>query len=87
MTRGHIFKTLHLGKETTIIEKSPERSNLLYVAKYVKARMPFEHIFGGVLTELQEYGAKTDKTMIYCQTRKQATIIFRTFTAFSGGGL
>jgi len=87
VTRVHIFKTLHLGKETTIIEKSPERSNLLYVAKYVKARMPFEHIFGGVLTELQEYGAKTDKTMIYCQTRKQATIIFRTFTAFLGGGL
>ena len=82
-----IFDTLHLGPETVLIEKSPDRSNLKYSTIYITKSMPFEQIFANVITELKDNGKNAGRTIIYCQTRKQFAIIFRTFTLFLGGKL
>lgn len=83
-TRSKIFETLQLGPQTVIIEKSPDRPNLKYSAVYVNKSQPFEQIFAEVIKDLKDNGKMAERTMIYCQTRKQCAIIFRTFTLFLG---
>lgn len=83
-TRLKIFDTLRLGPETVIIEKSPDRPNLKYSAIYVSKSQPFEQRFAEVIKELKECGKMAERTMIDCQTRKQCTVIFRTFSLFLG---
>ena len=83
-TRSKIFETLQLGPQTVIIEKSPDRPNLKYSAVYINKSQPFEQIFAEIINELKDKGKITERTMIYCQTRKQSAIIFRTFTLFLG---
>lgn len=70
-----------------IIERSPERTNLKYTSVYIAASMQFEQIFRDVIEELKEHGSETERTMIYCQIRKQTSIIFRTFSLFLGDQL
>lgn len=85
-TRLKIFATLHLG-QPVIIERSPDRPNLKYSATYVNKSLPFQQIFQEIIKELRENGPNTARTMIYCQTRKQSAIIFRTFTMLLGNNL
>lgn len=83
-TRQKIFETLQLGPKTIVIEKSPDRPNLKYSAMYISKSQPFEQIFGEVIKELKEHGKMAERSMIYCQTRKQCALIFRTLTLFLG---
>ena len=48
-TRVKIFDTLHLGPETVMVEKSPDRPNLKYSAIYITKSMPFEQILASVI--------------------------------------
>ena len=75
-TRSKIFETLQLGAQTVIIEKSPDRPNLRYSAVYINKSQPFEQIFAEVIKELKDNGKSTERTMIYCQTRRQCAMIF-----------
>lgn len=86
-TRSKIFETLQLGPQTVTIEKSPDRPNLKYSAVYINKSQPFEQIFAEVIKELKDRGKIAERTMIYCQTRKQCAIIFRTLTLFLGDNL
>ena len=86
-TRVKIFQTLHLGPQTAVVERSPDRPNLKYSAIYINKSQPFEQIFSELIKELKECGKKAERTMIYCQTRKQCAILFRTFSLFLGDKL
>ena len=71
-TKAKIYEPLDLDKEKTIIiEKSPERSNLMYSFQCIDNDMKIQNIFNKVISEVREKGEKCTKTIIYCQTRKQ----------------
>lgn len=71
---------LELKKEETMsIERSSERPNLMYSMQYIDNDLELTDIFGDVITEVKQHKEKTTKTIIYCQTRKQAAILWRSF--------
>lgn len=78
------METLYLAPQTVVIEKSPDRSNLKYSAVYIQKSHPFEQIFAEAIKGIKEHGKMAERAMIYCQTRKQCAVIFRTFTFFLG---
>ena len=79
-TKRKIFEVLDLDKEKTFtIEKSPERSNLVYSFQYIDNDMEIQNIFNEVISEVREKAEKCTKTIIYCQTRKQTAVVWRAF--------
>jgi ATP-dependent DNA helicase RecQ len=87
-TKSKIFEVLDMSKEKTVcIEKSPERSNLVYSFHYIDNDLELQNIFNEVITEVQEKGGKCARTIIYCQTRKQAALVWRAFKVSLGKGM
>eukprot|EP00112_Aurelia_sp_Birch-Aquarium-sp1_P024204 Seg753.8 transcript_id=Seg753.8/GoldUCD/mRNA.D3Y31 product="ATP-dependent DNA helicase RecQ" protein_id=Seg753.8/GoldUCD/D3Y31 len=77
-TKQKIFELLQLDLfSTAVVEKSPCKDNLRFVVKYVERDRSFVSIFGWLITDLMLKSIKTDRTLIYCQTRKQCSLIYR----------
>ena len=84
-TKRKIFEVLDLNKEKTFsIEKSPERFNLLYSFQYIDNDLELQNIFNEVISGVKEKGEKSTRTTIYCQTRKQAALVWRAFQVALG---
>ena len=84
-TKQQILDTLHLSvNDIQMVEQSPDRPNLLYVSQYLDKNEPLEKEFGSLITELKTKGTNTPRTLIYCQTRKQCSVLFRMFEVFLG---
>ena len=49
--------------------------------------MPLEMVFGGLIDEVFQKGATTERTIIYCQTRKHCGLLFRLFKINLGNNL
>ncbi|XP_048584772.1 LOW QUALITY PROTEIN: ATP-dependent DNA helicase Q-like SIM [Nematostella vectensis] len=81
-TREQILDSLHLSLNDSIIKQSPDRANLTYVSSYLDKNEPLQHQFGGLIKEIQKMGKDTPRTIIYCQTRKQCSILFRMFEIY-----
>ena len=76
---------LELNVSTTFcIEKSPLRSNLCYNFIYIEKNTPLEIIFRFLIKEVKQENTKTPRTLIFCQTRKQCAILFRTISVALG---
>lgn len=45
---------------------------------------PLDKVFGKLIEEISENGHNTNRTFIYCQTRKQCAVIFRMFEVYLG---
>lgn len=87
-TKQQIWKTLHLSEnEMKIIEQSPDRPNLFYVKSYLEKSENIEAAFSSLICEVKELNTKTDRTLIYCQTRKQCSVLFRVFEVYLGNYL
>ena len=41
--------------------------------------MPLEMVFRGIIDEMLQNGSTTERTLIYCQTRKHCGLILRLF--------
>ena len=79
-TKSEILKTLHLDdKEIKIIEQNPIRPNLKYYIHYLDNSVSFSTAFSSLINELKAEGKQTPRTLIYCQTRKQCSVLFRVF--------
>ena len=84
-TKRKIFEVFdHKKEETFSIEKSPERPNIVYSIQYIDDDLEFSDVFNEVISEVKERKDKCTKTLVYCQTRKQAAIIWRTFKVALG---
>ncbi len=80
-----IFEVLVLCKEKTFsIQKSPERFNLLYSFQYIDNDLELQNIFIEVISGVKEKGEKSTRTIIYCETRKQAALVWRAFQVALG---
>eukprot|EP00795_Rhopilema_esculentum_P010124 gene10124-18787_t len=79
-TKAAIYSVLNLESSSMhVIEKSPMKNNLLFFSKYVSNDTKFEVLFSELLDELAEKGVETIRTIIFCQTRNQCALIWRTF--------
>jgi superfamily II DNA helicase RecQ len=58
-TQFQILESLHIS-EVHKIERSPDRSNLMYILKRVKKDMPLEDVFGNLIEELKANGSNTE---------------------------
>ena len=67
-----------------MIEMSPDRGNLLYAAKYLDKNDPIEMTFSSLIFELKANNVSTPRTIIYCQTRKQCSVVYRIFEVYLG---
>lgn len=84
-TKQQILATLQLSlDEVKMIEKSPDRPNLSYVAHYLDKNEPIEAAFSSLICEVKSRNVTTPRTMIYCQTRKQCSVLFRLFQIYLG---
>ena len=80
---------MHLSGEDIkfIIEQSPDRPNIKYCAQYLDKNKPLEVSFSTLIEELKTMRRNTPRTLIYCQTRKQCSVLFHMFEVFLGHGI
>ena len=80
LTKDKIFEVLGLIKmRTYVFEKSPLKHNLRFSVEYVANNMPIDKIFAPLLENLKRNNCKTARVIIFCQTRNQVALIWRTF--------
>ena len=78
-TKKNIFRTLNLDQLSChVIEHSPERPNVHFSVKYLDKNMPVSSTFNTFL-ELQVSSSSCQRTMIFCQTRKQCALLYSVF--------
>lgn len=82
------FNSLHIPiKKLYTVKRSPNRNNLKYSLQYIDNNMPLEMVFRGIIDEVLQNGVTTERTFIYCQTRKHCGLIFRLFEIHLGDNL
>lgn len=65
-----------------MIQQSPDKANILYTKQYLDKNDLIEKQFGSIIDEVKMFGIDTPRTIIYCQTRKQCSVLFRRFEVF-----
>lgn len=84
-TKNAIYRMLNLNVFSTFsIEKPPLRGNISYQFAYLNKDKPLDCVFGPLIEELKDKGEETERCIIFCQTRKQCSIIYRLFNAVLG---
>ena len=87
-TKGELLNTLHLsGEDIKIIEQSPDRPNIKYCAQYLDKNEPLQASFSTLIEELKTMRGNIPETLIYRQTRKQCSVLFRMFQVFLRHGI
>ena len=80
-TKQKIYELLQLSlNSTAVVEKSPCKDNLRFAVKYMERDRSFDSIFGWLINDFMLNSIKTERTLIYCQTRKQCSLIYRYFS-------
>ena len=81
-SKHEILESLNLSSNTTVIQQSPNRKNIKYTKHYLDKKCPLEVQFGFLINELKENGLKIPRTIVYCQTRRQCSVLFRMFEVY-----
>ena len=80
-----IYQMLNLNAFSTFeIEKSPLRGNISYQFSQISKDKSLDTIFKTLIGELEDKGEKAERCIVFCQTRKQCSILYRLFTAALG---
>lgn len=84
-TKEQIINTLHLPtNDVHFIEQSPDRKNIQYSVQYLEKDDHLENAFSSLIQDIKEHGADSQRTLIYCQTRKQCSVVYRIFEVYLG---
>ena len=84
-TKQQILHTLRMcEKDLQLIEQSPDGPNLFCGMSYLDKNDEIELAFSSLISEVKELNIETAKTLIYYQTRKQCSVIFRVFEVYLG---
>lgn len=84
-TKQQIMSSLNLTfQNVKVIEQSPDRPNLFYSTVYLDKNQPLERALGGLIKGVETLGKDTPRTIIYCQTQKQCSLLFAMFEMFLG---
>lgn len=87
-TKQAIFDMLVLTHHDTFcVEKEPTRSNTSYYFVYLEKSLLLEIIFEKIINELKEEKQQAERTIVFCQTRKQCSLMYRMFVVALGNML
>lgn len=87
-TKAQILESLDINVDQLYsVEQNPNRMNLMYMLSYMDKETGLEDVFKKLITELQTIQSKAERTIIYCQTRKQCSVLFRMFEIHLGAKL
>ncbi|CAB3987147.1 mediator of RNA polymerase II transcription subunit 34-like [Paramuricea clavata] len=79
-TKSQILESLDItADQLHTVEQNPNRINLMYILSYMDKQRSLKDVFIKLITELRTVLCKTERTLIYCQTRKQCSLLFRMF--------
>ena len=81
-SQHEILESLNLSLSTTMIHQSPNGGNIKYIKQYMDKNDPLETQFGSMINELKVSGVNTPRTIVYCQTRKQCSVLYRLFEVY-----
>ena len=56
----------------------------MYVFKYLDKDTPIEVLLFSLINEVKEFKSGTDRCIIYCQTRRQSSVLYTMFELFLG---
>ena len=88
MTKMTLFDMLGLTpQDTYCVEKSPARNNICYIFTYIDKNLELETLFSDLISELTNSKTETRRTIIFCQTRKQCSVLYRMFCLAMGNEL
>ena len=82
-TRKTIYEVLLLSNPKVIYE-SANKSNVAYSVKYMANDTDLEGYFDWLVEELKEKKEDCQRTIIYCQTIKQCSVIYSTLKGMLG---
>lgn len=84
-TRAKIIEGLDVStSQLYTIEENPNKLNLMYILSYMDKHIGVEEVFSKLIVELQTLHSKAERTLIYCQTRKQCALLFHLFEVHLG---
>lgn len=84
-TKAQIMDSLDIKtSQLYTVEENPNRMNLMYILSYLDKGIGVENIFRKLIDEVQTLHCKTERTLIYCQTRKQCSLLFQMFEVYLG---
>lgn len=79
-TKRDIFRTLNLKQSSChIMEHSPERQNVQFSVRYLDKNVPVSSTFSALIEDLRSKNISCQRTMIFCQTRKQCALLYSAF--------
>ena len=74
-------------EDTFCVEKLPTRSNICYYFNYIDKNLELETVFKDLIEEVKEMKHNAKRTIIFCQTRKQCSLIYRMFHLVLGNNM
>ena len=87
-TKRDIFRALNLNQSSSfIMEHSPERPNVQFSVRYLNKNLPVSSIFSTLIDDLRSKNVSCERTMIFCQTRKQCALVYSAFKESLGDDL
>eukprot|EP00794_Sanderia_malayensis_P009642 gene9642-10629_t len=87
-TKRRIFELLHISYlNTALFEKNPNKDNIRYAVQYISNKLTLTEIFSEIIANTKKYGKDTEGTLIFCNTRKQCSLIFRSFCLSLGNSI
>ena len=69
------------------IQESPNKPNVTYSVKCIQKEEDHEMYFEWLVKELKSQGTSCERTIIYCQTIKQCSIIYGTIKGMLGNDI
>ena len=69
------------------MEHSLERPNVQFSMRYLDKNLPVSSIFRTLIDELRSQNVSCERTMIFCQTRKQCALVYSAFKQSLGDDL
>ena len=83
-----LFDMMELTVEDTFcVEKLPTRSNICYYFNYIDKNLELETVFKDLIEDVKEMKHNAKRTIIFCQKRKQCSLIYRMFRLVLGDNM
>ena len=74
-------------EDTFCVEKLPTRSNICYYFNYIDKNLELETVFKDLIEEVKEMKHNAKRTIIFCPTRKQCSLIYTMFHLVLGDNM
>ena len=83
VTESTIFDILRMYDPVKFVE-SPDKPNITYAVEYISNDADLQDYFAWLVDNLKKQGKQCNRTIIYCQTIKQCSVVYATLKSMLG---